>query len=59
MDNQQIVGLFQTIGLPTALSIYLLISNSKQTEKYETLIAQITGELKNLNDNIKSITATK
>ena len=59
MDNQQIVELFQTIGLPTALSIYLLISNRKQTEKYESLISQITGELKQLNDNIKSIPETK
>ena len=59
MDNQQIVELFQTIGLPTALSIYLLISNSKQTEKYEALIQQITGELKLLNDNLKSIQTTK
>lgn len=59
MDNQQIVELFQTIGLPTALSIYLLISNSKQMDKYEALIQQITGELKQLNDNIKSIQTTK
>lgn len=59
MDNQAIVQLFQTIGLPTALSIYLLLSNSKQMEKYETLIQQITGELKQLNDNLKSIQATK
>lgn len=59
MDNQQIVELFQTIGLPTALSIYLLISNSKQMDKYEALIQQITGELKQLNDNIKSIQSTK
>lgn len=59
MDNQQIVELFQTIGLPTALSIYLLISNGKQMEKYENLITQITGELKQLNDNIKSFSATK
>lgn len=59
MDNQQIVELFQTIGLPTALSIYLLISNGKQMDKYETLIQQITGELKQLNDNLKSIQTTK
>lgn len=59
MDNQQIVELLQTIGLPTALSIYLLIGNSKQTEKYEVLIQQITGELKQLNENIKSIQTTK
>mgnify|MGYP001027470244 FL=1 len=42
MDNQQIVELFQTIGLPTALSIYLLISFNKHIEKYETLIDKIT-----------------
>lgn len=59
MDNQQIVELFQTIGLPTALSIYLLISNSKQMDKYEALIQQVTGELKQLNDNLKSIQTTK
>ena len=59
MDNQTIVELFQTIGLPTALSIYLLISNSKQMDKYEALIQQIAGELKQLNDNLKSIQTTK
>ena len=59
MDNQQIVELFQTIGLPTALSIDLLISNSKQMDKYESLITQITEEMKQLNDNIKSLSATK
>lgn len=53
MDNQQIVELFQAIGLPTALSIYLLISNNKHMEKYEALIDKITGELKILNDIIK------
>ena len=42
MDNQQIVELFQAIGLPTALSIYLLISFNKHIEKYETLIDKIT-----------------
>ena len=58
MDNQQIVELFQTVGLPTALCIYLLISNSKQTDKYESLITQITEEMKQLNDNIKSLSTT-
>lgn len=53
MDNQQIVELFQAIGLPTALSIYLLISNNKHMEKYEILIEKITGEIKKLNANIK------
>lgn len=55
MDNQQIVELFQAIGLPTALSIYLLISNNKHMEKYELLVDKITGELNKLNDNIDSI----
>ena len=50
MDNQQIVELFQAIGMPTALSIYLLLSNNKHMEKYEILIEKITGELKKLND---------
>ena len=59
MDNQQIVELFQAIGLPTALSIYLLLSNNKHMEKYETLIDKITGEIKNLNDNIKDIQQDK
>lgn len=59
MDNQQIVELFQAIGLPTALSIYLLLSNNKHMEKYETLIDKITGELRNLNDNIKNIQQDK
>ena len=53
MDNQQIIELIQAIGLPTALSIYLLISNNKHMEKYESLIDKITGELKILNDIIK------
>lgn len=53
MDNQQIVELFQAIGLPTALSIYLLISNNKHMEKYELLIEKITEEMRKLNDNIR------
>ena len=59
MDNQQIVELFQTIGMPTALSIYLLLSNNKHMEKYEILIEKITGELKKLNDNINDIQQDK
>jgi hypothetical protein len=59
MDNQQIVELFQTIGLPTALSIYLLLSNNKHMEKYEILIEKITGEIKKLNDNINDIQQDK
>lgn len=59
MDNQQIVELFQTIGLPTALSIYLLLSNNKHMEKYEILIEKFTGELKKLNDNINDIQQDK
>ena len=59
MDNQQIVELFQAIGLPTALSVYLLISNNKHMEKYEILIEKITGEIKKLNDNIKDIQQDK
>ena len=59
MDNQQIVELFQTIGLPTALSIYLLLSYNKHMEKYEILIEKITGEIKKLNDNINDIQQDK
>ena len=59
MDNQQIVELFQAIGLPTALSIYLLVSNNKHMEKYEVLIEKITGEIKKLNDNINDIQQDK
>lgn len=59
MDSGEIMQVIQTIGLPTALSIYLLISNNKQMEKYEALIERITGELRALNENIKSITQTK
>lgn len=59
MDSGEIVQVIQTIGLPTALSIYLLISNNKQMEKYEALIERITGELRELNESIKSITQTK
>ena len=53
MDNQQVIELIQAIGLPTALSIYLLISNNKHMEKYESLIDKIAGEIKILNDIIK------
>lgn len=59
MDNQQIVELFQAIGMPTALSIYLLISNNQHMEKYEILIEKITGEIKKLNDNINDIQQDK
>lgn len=59
MDNGEIMQVIQTMGLPTALSIYLLISNNKQMEKYEALIERITGELRELNENIKSLTQTK
>ena len=59
MDNQQMVELFQAIGLPTALSVYLLLSNNKHMEKYEILIEKITGEIKKLNDNIKDIQQDK
>ena len=59
MDNQQIVELFQAIGLPTALSIYLLLSNNQHMEKYEILIEKITGEIKKLNDNINDIQQDK
>ena len=53
------VQIIQTIGLPTALSIYLLISNNKQMEKYEALIQQITGEIRDLNANIENLAKTK
>ena len=59
MDSSEVVQIIQTIGLPTALSIYLLISNNKQMEKYEELIERITGEIRALNENIKNIGQTK
>lgn len=59
MDSETVVQLIQSIGLPTALSIYLLISNNKQMEKYEALIERITGEIRELNENIKSLTQIK
>ena len=59
MDNGEIMQVIQTMGLPTALSIYLLISNNKQMEKYEALIERITGEIRELNENIKSLTQIK
>ena len=59
MDSETVVGLVQSIGLPTALSVYLLYSNNKQMEKYEALIERITGEIRELNENIKSLTQTK
>lgn len=59
MDNQQVVEIIQAIGLPTALSIYLLITYNKHMDKYhmdkfETLIDKIAGEIKILNDIIKN-----
>ena len=59
MDSSEIMQVIQTIGLPTALSIYLLISNNKQMEKYEALIERITGEISKLNESIKSLSQTK
>lgn len=59
MDSGEMVQIIQTIGLPTALSIYLLISNNKQMEKYEALIQQITGEIRDLNANIENLAKTK
>lgn len=59
MDSNEVVQIIQTIGLPTALSIYLLISNNKQMEKYEELIERITGEIRALNENIKNLGQTK
>ena len=59
MDSGEILQVIQTIGLPTALSIYLLISNNKQMEKYEKLIERITGEIRALNENIKNLGQTK
>lgn len=59
MDSETIVQLVQSIGLPTALSVYLLISNNKQMEKYEALIERITGEIRALNENIKNLGQTK
>ena len=59
MDSETVVQLIQSIGLPTALSIYLLISNNKQMEKYEALIERITGEIRALNENIKNLGQTK
>ncbi len=59
MDSSEVVQIIQTIGLPTALSIYLLISNNKQMEKYEELIERITGEIRALNENIKNLGQTK
>ena len=59
MGSEEVVQIIQTIGLPTALSIYLLISNNKQMEKYEELIERITGEIRALNENIKNLRQTK
>ena len=59
MDNGEIMQVIQTMGLPTALGIYLLISNNKQMEKYEALIERITGEISKLNESIKSLSQTK
>ena len=59
MGSEEVVQIIQTIGLPTALSIYLLISNNKQMEKYEELIERITGEIRALNENIKSLSKTE
>ena len=59
MGSEEVVQIIHTIGLPTALSIYLLISHTKQMEKYEELIERITGEIRALNENIKNLGQTK
>ena len=59
MDSGTIIKLIESIGLPTALSIYLLHSNNKHMEKYEILIEKITGEIKKINDNFKDIQQDK
>lgn len=59
MDSQTIVEFIQTIGFPTALSVYLLYSNNKHMEKYEMLIEKITGELNKLNETFQSLTQVK
>ena len=59
MDSGEIMQVIQTMGLPTALSIYLLISNKKKKKKYEALIERITGEISKLNESIKSLSKTE
>lgn len=59
MDNADIMQVVQTVGLPTALSVYLLILSNKQIEKYEKLIENLTGELSKINEVIKHFTETK
>ena len=59
MDNQQVVELIQAIGLPTALSVYLLFSNNKHIEKYELLLDRITEEMRKLNDTIRDNSQVK
>lgn len=52
MDNQQIIELIQAIGLPTALSIYLLITYNKHMDKYHMdKMDKFIGEI---NDIIKN-----
>lgn len=51
MDNQQVVEIIQAIGLPTALSIYLLITYNRHMDKYHMdKMDKIIGEI---NDIIK------
>ena len=39
-----IIQLIESIGLPSALSIYLIYLGNKHVEKYEDLIERVTDE---------------
>ena len=59
MDSGTIIQIIESIGLPSALSIYLLYLSNKHVEKYEVLIERITGNLEKIYEHIKSFTSNK
>ena len=59
MDSGNIIQIIESIGLPSALSIYLLYLSNKHVEKYEVLIERITGNLEKIYEHIKSFTSNK
>ena len=59
MDSGNIIQLIESIGLPSALSIYLLYLSNKHVEKYEDLIERVAGNLEKIYEHIKSFTSNK
>lgn len=54
MDKGTIIQLIESIGLPSALSVYLLYLGNKHVEKYEILMERVTGNLEKIYEHIKN-----